>query len=181
MVVALPMNFMLDRDQPYFEGEQEESDSLAVAKILFAEKEKEVEVSTSIGIDEFEDRDARIGLAQVVVILKDMVDSRTCSKQDNMSNSKDTLPTNDKKLIHLKSNKGKASLEDKESVEIAANEELPANSVEIKSLDVSEGQHEKSKDELDLVTNTFMEKLLSCFLELDYPDTINKEPLSLQE
>ncbi|KAL3528092.1 hypothetical protein ACH5RR_012748 [Cinchona calisaya] len=46
-------------------------------------------------------------LVTAAVMLEDMIDTQTCSKEDKMSNSKDKPPRNVDELMHLNSNKGK--------------------------------------------------------------------------
>ncbi|KAL3537970.1 hypothetical protein ACH5RR_001336, partial [Cinchona calisaya] len=94
-------------------------------------------------------------------------------------NSKYQIATFEEEVTDLNLYKGKATLIDDDTNEIAPNEDIL--SMHMDSLETSEGQEAKSENELDLVTGKFTEELLSYFSKLDCPNVDSKEPLSLQE
>ncbi|KAL3522773.1 hypothetical protein ACH5RR_015607 [Cinchona calisaya] len=114
---------------------------------------------------------------QSVEILQDIVE--TNSKIDKSPNSNFQTATFEEEVTDLNLHKGKAVLINDDTEETEPNEDIL--SIHTDSLDISEGQEAKSKDELDLVTRKFTEELLSYFSELDCPNGDSKEPLSLQE
>ncbi|KAL3522756.1 hypothetical protein ACH5RR_015590 [Cinchona calisaya] len=83
---------------------------------------------------------------QVVEILQDIVE--TSSKADT-SNSKGKSATIEEEVTNLNLHKGKALLIEDKAIGTITNKDI--HSMHIDSLDITEGQESKSKDELDLV------------------------------